>query len=97
MKKLISLIMTLVVVLALILYVPYYFHKCDTCDKLVIGPGYEANLVVDLFSEENQVICRDCAETHHGLTTLFGKDVSDFQRPWFVDPVTMFNHRFNLD
>ena len=97
MKKIISLIMTLVVVLALILYVPYYFHTCDTCDQFIIGPGYEANIVVDLFSEETQVICRDCAEAHHGLTALFGKDVADFQRPWFVDPVTMFNHRFNLD
>ena len=88
MKKLLSLISTLLIIVLLVLYVPYYIHPCAECDKWILGPGYKANKLVDLVSEDEVVVCRECAEEQHIFSSAFGKDVEEFRRDAFVDPIT---------
>ncbi len=87
MKKLLSIIAAVLVVALLVVYVPYYFHTCDSCGEFFVGPGYDANLFVDLFTKDEQIICAECAEKHHIVGSgIFGKDLSEYSRPAIVDP-----------
>jgi len=95
-KKIIKLLLLIVVVLGLIIYVPYYAHKCDDCEKFFIGAGYEPNIVSELINETEQIICKECAEEHHAISTTLGKSLDDYKRPSFIDPITMFNNRFEV-
>jgi len=88
MKKLLKLIATLLILVLLVLYVPYYVHPCSECGEWILGPGYKANKLVDLVSEDEVVVCRACAEKQHALSSVLGKDVEEFRRDAFVDPIT---------
>ena len=46
---------------------------------IVIGTGYEPNVVEDFFATEDQIICKDCAEKQHKLSLAVGKDLDDFK------------------
>lgn len=97
MKGFLKFLFFIVLVVAVVLYVPYYLNICDDCEMFFVGAGYEANAIADLFNENEQIICRDCAEKHHAIISILGKDINDYQRAGFVDPVTMFKTRFKID
>ncbi len=83
MKKIISLALIAVIIIAGIIFVPKLFHTCDSCDKFFIGAGYEPNIVEDLLSNEDKTICKDCAEKQHALTIAMGKSVDDYKKDLF--------------
>ena len=83
MKKIISLILIIVIVFAGIRLVPRIAHTCDDCEKFFIGAGYEPNIVEDLLSKEEKIICKECAEKQHALSIAIGKSVEDFKRNLF--------------
>ena len=84
MKKVISIIVVAVIV-AGIVFVPRLVHKCSSCEQTFFGTGYKANVVADLVSDEEQIICKDCAETQHALEIAVGKQLKDYKRPLFGD------------
>ena len=83
MKKIISLAVIVVIVIAGIVFVPKVVHTCDDCEKFFIGAGYEPNIVEDLLSSEEQIICKKCAEKQHAISIAMGKSVDDFKRDLF--------------
>ena len=78
-KKIISLALAAIIVIAVITTVPKLVHNCDDCGKFFIGTGYEPNVVKDFFATEDQIICKDCAEKQHKLSLAVGKDLDDFK------------------
>ena len=82
-KKIILIAVAAVVVISGVLFVPRLIHKCDDCGDVFLGTGYTANVVSDLFSKDDQIICRECAEKQHALSIAFGKSVDDFKRGLF--------------
>ena len=83
MKKIISLIVVVIIVVAGIVFVPKVTHTCDDCDKIFVGAGYEPNIIEDLLSEDEQIICKKCAEKQHVIAIKMGKSVEDFKRDLF--------------
>ncbi len=86
----------LVVVILLSMYIPYYVNTCVLCGNLFVGVGYKANDGTDFFDDKERVLCKDCAETYHGSDGNICEDVSQYQNPIFVDPVTLFSNRLNI-
>lgn len=83
MKKIAIIAVAVVVLVSGIIFVPRLVHKCDDCGDIFIGTGYKANVVSDLFSKDEQIICKECAETQHALSIALGKSVEDFKRGLF--------------
>ena len=83
MKKMIALAVAVAIVVAGIVFVPKLVHTCDDCGKFFVGTGYEPNIVQDLLSAKEQVICKQCAEKQHALGIAMGKTVKDFKLPLF--------------
>lgn len=83
MKKIISVVAVVLVIIAGIVFVPKITHTCDDCGKFFIGTGYEPNVVADLLSSDEQIICKDCAEKQHALSIAVGKSLDDFKRGLF--------------
>ena len=83
MKKLFKLIWTVVVICAIVYFGPKLVHKCDSCDKWFVGTGYEANIVADVLTDDNQTICKTCAEKQHIIETTVGKPLDDFKKGLF--------------
>lgn len=83
MKKIISLVVVVAIVAAGIIFIPKIVHTCDDCEKLFIGAGYEPNIVADFLSEEEQIICKECAETQHALSIAMGMSLEEFKRDVF--------------
>ena len=83
MKKIISLVVLVAVVVAGIVFIPKVVHTCDDCGKVFVGAGYEPNIVDDLLSEDEQIICKKCAEEQHALAIAVGKSLDDFKRDLF--------------
>lgn len=83
MKKIISLVVVVAIIVAGIIFVPKITHTCDDCEKFFLGAGYEPNIVEDLLSSEEQIICKECAEKQHALSIAMGKSLDDFKRDLF--------------
>ncbi len=83
MKKVKTLLILVVIVVLGIVFVPRLVHKCDSCGDWIIGTGYEPAALVELVDSEQEVICKDCAETQHAIEVALGSSVSDFKRPLF--------------
>lgn len=83
MKKIISLLVVVAIVAAGIIFIPKIAHTCDDCEKFFIGAGYEPNIVTDLISDEEQIICKKCAEDQHAISIAMGKTVDEFKRDLF--------------
>lgn len=83
MKKIISLVVVVAIIGAGILFVPKIAHTCDDCGKFFLGAGYEPNIVEDLLSSEEQIICKKCAEKQHAISISMGKSLDDFKRDLF--------------
>ena len=83
MKKIISLVVVVAIIIAGIIFVPKIAHTCDDCEKFFSGAGYEPNIAEDLLSSEEQIICKKCAEKQHALSIAMGKSIDDFKRDLF--------------
>ncbi len=83
MKKLVSLILIAAIVVAGVMFIPKIVHKCDDCEKIFVGAGYEPNVVEDLLSDTEQIICKECAEKQHALSIAVGKSVEEYKRDLF--------------
>ena len=83
MKKIISLVVVVAIIIAGIVFVPKIAHTCDDCEKFFLGAGYEPNIVEDLLSSEDQIICKKCAEKQHALSIAMVQSVEDFKRDLF--------------
>ncbi len=83
MKKIVSLVLVAIVVIAGIVIGPKVIHTCDDCEEIFFGAGYEPNIVEDILSEEEQIICKDCAEEQHAISIAMGKSLEDFEREVF--------------
>lgn len=83
MKKIISLVVVAVIVIAGVVFIPKVTHTCDDCGKFFIGAGYEPNIVEDLISDEEQIICKDCAEEQHAISIAMGKSLDNYKKEIF--------------
>ncbi|MBR2316029.1 MAG: hypothetical protein IKA56_05230 [Clostridia bacterium] len=83
MKKIISLVVAVVIIVAGVVFVPELAHTCDSCDKFFIGVGYKANILDNLTSDEEKIICKSCAEQHHAVSIAFGESLNSFKRELF--------------
>lgn len=82
-EKIVVIAVAVIVLVSGIIFVPRLSHKRDDCGNVFIGTGYKANVVSDFFSKDEQIICRECAETQHALSIALGKSVEDFKRELF--------------
>ena len=83
MKKIISLVVVVAIIVVGIVFLPKIVHTCDDCEKLFFGSGYEPNIIEDLLSNEERIICKNCAEEQHAISIAMGKSVDDFKRDLF--------------
>ena len=83
MKKLFKLLLTVAFICAIVYFAPKLVHKCDGCDKWFVGTGYEANVIADVISDDNQTICKTCAEKQHAIETALGKSLDDYKKNLF--------------
>ena len=84
MKKIIIIVaIAAVLVAAGIVFVPRLTHTCDACGEFFIGTGYEPNVISDLLSENDRIICKECARQQHAVSLALGKTLDDFKRDLF--------------
>lgn len=83
MKKLFKFLVLVVIVCAAVYFGPRLIHKCDSCEDWIIGTGYKANVIVDVVSDDDLTICKECAETQHLIETTLGKSLDDYRKPLF--------------
>ncbi|MCH5191301.1 MAG: hypothetical protein J1F23_03965 [Oscillospiraceae bacterium] len=83
MKKIAPIVAVVLVVVLAVVFVPKLAHTCDDCGKFFIGAGYEPNIVSDLLNDDEQIICKDCAEKQHALAIAFGQSLDEFKRDIF--------------
>ena len=83
MKKLFKILVAIIVICAAVYFGPKLVHKCDGCEKWFVGTGYEANIIVGALSEEEDTICKECAEKQHIVETTLGKSLDDYKKGLF--------------
>lgn len=83
MKKIISLVVVAVIVVAGIIFVPKLAHTCDDCDKFFVGAGYEPNMLEDMMTDDEQIICEECAEKQHAVSLALGKTLDEYKKDLF--------------
>lgn len=79
MKKIIAIVVAAVIVLAGVIFIPRLAHTCDDCGEFFVGTGYKPNIVSDLLNDEEQVICKDCAETQHAISIALGQNLDEYK------------------
>lgn len=83
MKKLFKLVVTIAFICAIVYFGPKLVHKCDGCEEWFVGTGYEANILADAISDDDQTICKPCAEKQHVVETTLGKPLDDYKKKLF--------------
>ena len=83
MKKIISIVVVVLVIVAGIYIGPKVVHKCDSCGKVFFGAGYEPNVISDVLSDTEQIICKECAQEQRGWASAFGKSLDEYKRSIF--------------
>jgi hypothetical protein len=83
MKKIISIVIIAAIVFAGVFFVPKLAHTCDSCDEFFIGTGYKPNIVAGFLGNEDDIICKECAEKHHAVALTLGQSLDDFKRDLF--------------
>ncbi len=84
MKKIVAVIAIIAVLLAAgVVFVPRLTHTCDDCDEFFVGTGYKPNVISDILSDKEQIICKECAEKQHAIQIALGKSVDEFKRKLF--------------
>lgn len=83
-KSIVPAIVAVVLVIAvLVVFVPRLVHKCDSCGKTFVGTGFRGNVISEALSDNERILCRECAEKEHLLSGIVGKSVDDYKRPLF--------------
>ncbi len=82
-KKLIKLLLAVCAAAVVVFFGFKLINRCDNCDKIFIGPGYEANVISDTLSKDDKILCKACAEKDHAVELVLGKSLSDFKRGLF--------------
>lgn len=81
MKKVLTTLLLLIVLAGIVFIGFRLINVCSTCDKHFVGLGYEGNSIDTMINEEEpQILCEDCAKTHHALSLLTGKELDEFKR-----------------
>ena len=80
MKKLLKLLLTIVFICAIVYFAPKLIHKCDDCEEWFVGTGYEANVIADVMTDDDQTICKTCAEKQHAIETTLCKSLDDYRK-----------------
>ena len=80
MKKIIAIVIVAVIVALGVIFVPKVTQTCSDCGELFVGTGYEPNTIEDLMSDEELIICEDCAKEQHALAIAMGKSLEEFKR-----------------
>lgn len=83
MKKIIGVLMVVILLSVSVYFVPRLIHKCDDCEKVFVGTGYEPNAILELVSDENETICKSCAEKQHVIEITLGKNLEDYKKSLF--------------
>ena len=83
MKKLFKLLLVIAFICAIAYFAPKLVHKCDDCEEWFAGAGYEANVIAELVSDNDQTICKKCAEKQHIIETTLGKSLDDYKKKLF--------------
>ena len=83
MKKISKPLLAIIFICAIIYFLPKLVHKCDSCEEWFVGTGYEANIIVDAILDEDQTICKECAEKQHIMGTTFSKSLDDYKKKLF--------------
>lgn len=83
MRKIFKLLLTIVFICAIVYFAPRLVHKCDDCEEWFVGTGYEANVIADVVSDDDQTICKACAEKQHVIETTMGKSLNEFKKRLF--------------
>lgn len=84
MKKIIAIIAIVAVLLSVgVVFVPRLTHTCDDCDEFFVGTGYKPNVISDILSDKEQIICKECAAKQHAIQIALGKSVDEFKRKFF--------------
>lgn len=72
-------IVIVVAIIAVLFVSSKVVYKCDKCGKTTFGAGYEPNYWNDKVNDE-QIICKTCAEEEHKLDINLGKNsIDDFK------------------
>ena len=83
MKRLFKLLFNIAIICAVVYFAPKLVHKCDDCEEWFVGTGYEANVIADVISDDDQTICKPCAEKQHAIETTLGKSLDDYRKKLF--------------
>ena len=83
MKKIKSIISLIIIVALLSVLAPKLIHKCSDCEKSFVGTGYEANVIAEVLTDDEQILCKECAEVHHAISLMAGKSLKEFKRGFF--------------
>lgn len=89
MKKILAVVVVIAIVAAGVVFVPELVHTCDDCGQVFFGTGYEPSVLTGIVNnlvaeEEQEVICKSCAETQHAASILLGKTLDEFKRAMFA-------------
>lgn len=79
MKKIISLVVVVALVAVAFFVGSKVIHRCDDCEEVFFGAGYEPNIIEDFVSEDDQMICKDCAEKQHAVSVALGMSLDEFK------------------
>ncbi len=82
-KKLIKLLLAVCAAAVVVFFGFKLINRCDNCDKIFIGTGYEANVISDTLAKDDKILCKACAEKDHAVELVLGKSLSDFKRGLF--------------
>lgn len=80
MKKFWKVLLVVIILVVLAFLCLRLINTCDDCDKTFVGLGYEGNVIDNAIEEEKQILCEDCAEKHHALSLLTGKELDAYKR-----------------
>ena len=89
MRKIIKFLVSVAVILCLATYAFQLVHTCTECKKTFIGTGYRANILLDIASSEERILCQNCAKEQHALSELLGKSLSDYKIDMEWNPITV--------
>lgn len=79
-KWIIGIAVSVVLLVSAAVFIPRLVHTCGDCGERVIGTGYRPNA---LFTQEDKVLCRDCAKDEHAFRIALGGSVEDYKRGLF--------------
>lgn len=79
MKKLFNFLIDAVIVVAIVFLGMKYINKCDSCEKIYLGLGYQPGFISELVNSDMEAVCKDCAEEQHAVQIALGKDIEEYK------------------